>query len=139
MDTANFIELWRNQLVDVIDSSFPIFDNPLLFDTFTNYFKNSILSLNLPNFKNELANMFNSVYYKSFKLQLESSGINVPDTQNFMDCVKNNFSTPETQNILDYRFRILEPRINFLFRLIIALKTSDHARTGDDNGSHSQL
>ena len=70
--------------------------------------------------------MFNSVYYTSFKLQLESSGINVPNTQNFMDCVKNNFSTPETQNILNYRFRILEPRINFLFRLIIALKTSDH-------------
>ena len=69
--------------------------------------------------------MFAAVYHVSFQLRLDNLRLGVPNTQSFRDCLKNNFSDPETKDILDRTIRRLEPRINYLFRFLLAIKTSD--------------
>ena len=118
--------LWRDELVTTISSLYPQFNNPGLFDIFTNYMTNGILTLNLPSLREQVIDLFFVMYHFVFKVSVEQLDQTVPDTTTFRNCLKTNFYfVSNTREDVNQRIRTLEPRMNLLLRFLLALETSD--------------
>ena len=125
VQSADYIRLWRDEIIVNLRSFNPNFNTPEIFDPFTNYVRNGILDLNLPSLKEQVIDMFFVAYHASFKAWIEQQSLTVPDTPAFRNCLKNNFFLSATRDGIDQRYRTLEPRMNLLLRFLLALKTSD--------------
>lgn len=133
-DTVDYLEALKSFITNTLNEANYQQDTngPSVMDSFIDYLANGIRTLNLHNFEQEFQKVFFEVYLRIFKSVLErKSGENnvVPNTGSFRQCFYDNFFLRDNQNELNMRFRVFNPRMNFFFRFLLALKTSDSVLT----------